>query len=109
MARYEIRLMFEWGGGCLWGMNETAKSKYGYAEIERFLPLSTKTKAKLAKLSEIHDEALDWSNPAGPSSWSPDDFERFELKAQSALRDVQTELGEQFFVWYDPLGGPEER
>ena len=104
MALYEIRLMFEWGGCCLWGMNEAAKTKYGYADIERFLPLRIETKAKLAELSEIHDKALNWNDPAGPSPWSRDDFVQFEAKAHSILQDVQAELGDMYLIKYRPLG-----
>ncbi len=63
MATYEIRLMFEWGGSCLWGMNDAAKAEYGYSEIEKKLPLSNEVKNKLASLSKWHDTALDWNSP----------------------------------------------
>ena len=104
MAKFEVRLMFDWGGACLWGMNAAAKEKYGYAEIERVLPITPEISDKLAKLSKWHDEALNWANPAGPSPWTKNDFTNFESAALSLLQVLQDELGDQFHVWYDPLG-----
>lgn len=50
-------------------MSEAATVLYGYAEIERVLPISFNTKNKLDELSELHDKVLNWSDPAGPSPW----------------------------------------
>ena len=89
----------------MWGMSEATKSAFGgYSNLESTLPLSKETKAKLAKLIDVHDTALDWANPAGPSPWSKDDFDKFEAEALAILKAIQTELGDQFLVWYDPVG-----
>ena len=105
MAQFEVRLMFEWGGPCLWGMNEATQSAFGgYSNLESSLPLSKETKAKLADLKEVHDMALDWANPAAPSPWSQDNFAKFEADALAILKAIQTELGDQFLVWYVPVG-----
>ncbi|MDX8352076.1 hypothetical protein [Cognatiyoonia sp. IB215182] len=105
MATFEVRLMFEWGGPCLWGMNEAAKSAFGgYSGLENTLPLSEDTKAKLFELIEVHDRALDCANPGGPSLWSKEDFDRFETEARGILKVIQTELDDRFLVWYEPVG-----
>lgn len=104
MTTYEIRLMFEWGGGCLWGMNDAAKTTFGYAGAELTLPISSDTKTKLYELSELHEKALDWSNPSAPSPWSEQDFRLFESKALSILSIIQAELGPMYSVWYSPQG-----
>ncbi|MDX8347093.1 hypothetical protein SLH49_03755 [Cognatiyoonia sp. IB215446] len=110
MAKFEVRLMFEWGGPCLWGMNDAAKSAFGgYAGLENTLPLSEDIKAKLFELIEIHDGALDWANPGGPSLWSKQEFDKFETEARSILEVIQTELDDRFLVWYEPVGKAEER
>lgn len=109
MAVYDIRLMFEWGGGVLWGMNPAAKDKYGYAECEKTLPLSCELVATLGKLSEWHDTALDWANPGNPSPWTAGQFDEFETSAGSILADIQRELGPEFHVWYSRLGRPDSR
>ncbi len=105
MAQFEVRLMFEWGGPCLWGMNEATQSAFGgYSDLESSLPLSNETKAKLIELITAHDTALDWADPGGPSPWSKNDFDKFEVEAHAILKTIQTELGDQFLVWYDPVG-----
>ena len=105
---YEVRLMFEWGGACLWGMNQAAKDRFGYAEIERVLPLSGKTVSTLNELSVLHDTALNWSDPGGPSLWSREQFDEFELNALTLLEALKTDLGPHFSVWYRRLGNPNE-
>lgn len=103
---YEIRIMFEWGGGSLWGMNAAAKAKYGYSEIEKSLPISLETKSLLGNLSDLHDTAMNWSDPSSPSPWTIDDHKLFETKAHLVLEDLRTELGSDFHVYYTPLGEP---
>ena len=103
MPAYEIRLMFEWGGGALWGMNQAAKDKHGYAECEKTLPITRKTLATLNELSELHDTALDWEDPRNPSPWTNIQSDAFERKAMSVLEDIQSELGPDFRVWYSRL------
>ena len=83
-------------------MNAAAKEKYGYAEIERVLPLSPITIDKLADLSKWHDEALNWANPGGSSLWTKNDFTNFESEALTILQVLRDELGDQFLVWYEP-------
>lgn len=101
---YEIRLMFEWGGGSLWGMNPHAKAAFGYAVLEEALPISSATLNKIQDLSELHDTALNWADPAGPSPWTRGDFMRFETKALHLLEELRTELGADYRVYYTPLG-----
>lgn len=91
------------GGPCLWGMNEAAKTRYGYSGIENQLPLSASTKARLAELSRLHNSSLDWNDPGGPRPWTSQELERFDNDARAVLHDVQAELGDEFWVWYDPL------
>jgi len=87
----------------LWGMNEATQSAFGgYSDLESTLPLSKGTKAKLVELIEIHDGALDWANPGGPSPWSKEDFDKFETEANAIMKKIQTELGDRFSIWYMP-------
>jgi hypothetical protein len=101
---YQIRLAFEWGGGCLWCGNESARNQFDVGPVEDVLPLSDATRASLVEMTAWHDKALDWDYPQGPSPWSRDEFKRFELAAQSIQRQIQSELGAEFEVTYQPLG-----
>ena len=89
----------------MWGMNKAAQSAFGgYSNLEATLPLSQRTKAKLVELTKVHDGALDWSDPGGRSPWSKEQFTKFETEALAILLDVQTELGDDYLVWYEPIG-----
>jgi len=68
------------------------------------LPLSHRTRGKLVELTKIHDGALDWADPGGPSPWSKVDFDEFEAEALAILEVIQAELGDDFLVWYQPIG-----
>ncbi|GFM86826.1 hypothetical protein PSCICO_22250 [Pseudomonas cichorii] len=101
--RYRIRLMFEWGGGCLWCGNDTALDKFSVGPIEEMLPLSDEVQALLNKLSQWHDTSLNWDYPPDPGPWNTDDYARFEEAATKLLRSIQEELGEEFEVVYEKL------
>jgi len=102
-ARFVLRLMFAWGGGCLWCGNDAAREAFGVGPVEDRLPLSQSTQQRLAELSAWHDGALDWEYPSDPSPWSPEEQERFERAAAEALAVVRSELGPEFEVVYVPL------
>jgi hypothetical protein len=103
-AVFELRLIFDWGGGCLWCGNDAARARFGVGPVEDVLPLSDEVRQHLARLSVWHDGALDWADPAGASPWGSDEFARFEAAAQVALARVRAELGARFHVCYEPLG-----
>lgn len=102
-ARYIVRLMFEWGGGCLWCGNDTGLAGFGVGPVEDRLPLSQETRQRLTELSAWHDRALNWDNPQGPGPWSAAERERFERAAAELLRVVRAELGLDFEVIYVSL------
>jgi hypothetical protein len=102
-ARYVVRLMFEWGGGCLWCGNEAALSAFDVGPIEDRLPLSAATRGRLAELSAWHDGSLNWESPSDPGPWSPAEEERFERAAAEVLAAVRSEIGEEFEVVYRGL------
>ena len=105
MAQFDIRLMFEWGGPCLWAMNAAARTAWGgYANLEASLPLSGETRARLIALTRRHDGALNWSDPGGPSPWTKAEFDDFEKDALALLEVLRSELGDDFRVWYEPVG-----
>lgn len=99
-AEFIVRLMFEWGGGCLWCGNDAARTAFDIGPIEDVLPLSAATRQRLVELSAWHDGALDWDNPPGPSPWPPEEWERFERAVADVLAVVRSELGPAFEVVY---------
>lgn len=101
--RYRIRLMFEWGGGCLWCGNDAARDAFDVSDIEDRLPLSDETRRRLGELSVWHDTALDWDDPAGPSPWTADEDARFDRAAAEVLERIRAELGPEFEVEYTRL------
>ncbi len=102
-AQYRIRLMFEWGGGCLWCDNNAARAAFDVGPIEDRLPLSQQTRQQLEALSEWHDHALNWDYPPDPGPWTPEEYARFKQAAQAILAVIRSELGASFEVIYTPL------
>ena len=102
-ARYHLRLMFEWGGGCLWCGNDAARDAFDVGPIEGRLPLSSQTRQRLEELSAWHNRSLDWDDPAGPGPWPPDEYARFEPAAGEVLERIRAELGPDFHVKYTRL------
>lgn len=103
-AIYKVRLMFEWGGGCIWCGNEQATEKFNVGPIESVLPLSESMRIELSDLSAWHDKALNWAYPPDPSPWSKKEFQQFDLAALKAKVKLEKELGTEFEVVYEPLG-----
>jgi hypothetical protein len=102
-AQYLIRLMFEWGGGCLWSGNDAARERFDVGAIEGRLPLSPQTRKQLKDLSEWHDKSLNWDYPPDPGPWTKEQKEAFEAAARDALVQVRSELGPDYDVVYKPL------
>jgi hypothetical protein len=103
MARYRLRLMFEWGGGCLWCGDDATRARFGVGPVEERLPLSQDTRERLAKLSARHDTALNWDDPPAPSPWTAEENAAFDAAAQELLERISAELGSDFIVIYAPL------
>jgi hypothetical protein len=102
-TNFVLRLMFEWGGGCLWCDNDLALSAFGVSPIEDRLPLTSETCRHLEELSAWRDTALDWDCPPNPSPWPHGEFGRFEWAALDMLEIIRAELGSKFEVVYERL------
>lgn len=99
---FSIRLMFEWGGGSLWCGNDAALKEFDVGPIEDKLPLSNAMLERLNALSQWHDTALNWDYPPDLGPWGPDECEKFETEVLTFLSDLQTELGPEFEIVYEP-------
>ena len=100
---YHLRLMFEWGGGCLWCGNDAARDVFDVGPIEDRLPLSAETRQRLDELTRWHDTSLDRDDPGGPRPWQPEEYERFDRAAGEILERICAELGPKFQVEYTRL------
>jgi hypothetical protein len=102
-AKYVVRLMFEWGGGCLWCGNDVAGKRFDVGPIEDRLPLSIPTRQRLVELTEWHDTSLNWEYPPDPSPWTAEEFAKFDVAANEVLAKIRSELGSDFDIVYKPL------
>jgi hypothetical protein len=102
-APFRIRLMFEWGGGCLWCGNDAALERFDVGPIEDLLPLSPSTLQRLEALSAWHDRSLNWEYPPDPGPWSAEEHVKFESAARAVLDDLRSELGQEYEVVYEAL------
>ncbi len=100
---YQMKLMFEWGGGYLWCDNNDARVAFGVGPIEERLPLSDHLRTRLDELSRWHDTALNWSNPASPSPWSHAENAAFEAAVSDILPELRQHLGANYIVCYHRL------
>lgn len=100
---YVLKLMFEWGGGSLWCVDDSAFLAFGVGCIEDRLPLTSATRRRLDELRAWHDTSLNWEYPPDPGPWPPEEYERFEQAAIAALECVRAELRGEFEVVYKPL------
>lgn len=106
MPIYNLKLMFEWGGGCLWCNDRATRNVYGVGPIENKLALSNTLLKQLEQMQVWHDTALDWDAPAGPSPWSLEAFERFDTAALDIKTAIGTALGADYHIEYIQLGHP---
>jgi hypothetical protein len=102
-AKYVVRLMFEWGGGCLWCGNDAAVKAFNVGPIEDRLPLPASLRRQLAEMAAWHDGSLNWDYPPDPGPWPPEEHERFENAVNEVLAVVRAELGPEFEVIYKRL------
>jgi hypothetical protein len=100
---FRIRLMFEWGGGCLWYVDEVTHAKFGVGPLEDRLGLTPALLERLAALSKYHDTNLNWSDPASASKWTPGEALRFNDDALALADELRAALGPSFSLVYQPL------
>ncbi|WP_124100022.1 hypothetical protein [Ruminococcus sp. Marseille-P6503] len=99
MAKYEMKYMFDWGSGtCVWSINDNANDRYGYPVMIDDLPISQELKDDLETVIEKHDEALDWSDPAGDLLWDQEQIEQFTQKAVCLYNRLCNELDSDYKI-----------
>ncbi len=98
-----IRLMFEWGGGALWGGDDAARARFDVGPLDDGLDLPEALRARVDALSARHDTALDWNAPGGPGLWTARQTAAFDADAEALRRDLSAALGPEIEVVYVPL------
>jgi hypothetical protein len=101
---YELKLMFEWGGGTIWCDSEKSREKFGVGPIEDSLPVSQVLINELSEMTKLHDKALNWEYPPAPGPWSKEEYEAFNSKAGKLLSNIEQELGSCFNIKYVQVG-----
>lgn len=107
MKKHQLRFLFEHGGHCMWGMNDKAKKKYGYAIENSRLPISNELIDKLDLLQKEYSTSLDWDNPLNPSPWTEEHKKDFYERAEKVYEELKRELGSKFQITnevYDSIG-----
>jgi hypothetical protein len=99
-----LRLMFDWGGGCLWCAGAPTLKALGVGPVEKTLPLPQAPRDRLDAFSARHDTALNWLSPADPGPWAARDHARFDAAARALLADLTQALGPEYDLRYAPLG-----
>ena len=96
---YRLRYFFDAGAGvCLWSANKAPRAHYGVAITPEQLPLPEATRQEVNRLVAWYDTSLDWDNPAGPTPWSLEECERFNLAARTLLQRLRVQLGSDYEV-----------
>ena len=108
VPKYELLLMFEWRGGCLWCLNDAAREAFDVGPVEDRIGLTEEILTKMDKLTEWHDTALNWDYPPDPGPWQKAEYEAFDIAALEIMYEVKKCLGPKFRVFYDKLGYFEE-
>ncbi|MBB6632620.1 hypothetical protein [Cohnella thailandensis] len=98
MKKYQIRFFFEYGGGCLWGVDERTKEKFGYYINPEDLPLSKETIDLINELEIKYQTSLDWEYPPNPSPWSKQEIILFKTNLETLIMKIKNELIEEFEV-----------
>lgn len=98
MEQYKLKFWFEHAGICIWGANEAAKEKYGYAIETALLPLSQSLIGKVNQLEDEYHTYLDWEYPPNPSPWTEEHKQDFIKRATEVFLLLCKELGTDYVV-----------
>jgi hypothetical protein len=98
LTKYIIKYWFEYGGFCLWAVNDNAENKYGYAINNNKLPISKSLIDELYALEEEYQSSLNWEYPPDPSPWTLEQKQDFTYRANAAYLKLLSELGNDFEV-----------
>ena len=98
MNKYRLSFWFEHGGFCVWGKNDRAKEKYGYAIDFEELPISAELKKEIGALESEYGTYLDWQEPSNPPLWTKEHMCDFVRRATVVYEKLKAELGDEYEI-----------
>src|SRR4051812_26161172 len=98
MSMYRLRYFFEYGGPCLWSVNDAARERFGYCVHLTQLPLSAETITAAGEVGAWFSQSLNWTYPPDPGPWRQEECDRFNRAASELLERVRCELGAEFEI-----------
>lgn len=95
---YAFRFFFDWGssGECLWPANEAARERFGLAPPIEDFPVSEEIKAKVHRVGEWYQAALNWDYPPDPGPWRQAECDGFNGAVRDLFEEIKQELGANF-------------
>lgn len=99
--RYIIKFWIDFGGECLWGVNEKARAKYGYPVDINDLAVSNELKKEIEKMCNDHDSyVLDEAEDG--KEWNKEEQKRFIEEVERPIFDkLKKELGDEYHLIFD--------
>ena len=101
-AKYILRFLVEWGGGCLWGGNDAAYRDFDLGPYDMDdpcpLPLQPSILERCRRLGDWHDASLNREYPPHPGPWRQPECNRFNAAIADLLADLREGLGPEFEV-----------
>jgi hypothetical protein len=86
-----LRYFFEYGvDTVLWP--DSVDSPLGYPCDTPRLPITDATGAEIYRLARHYQSSLDWDDPAGPTPWTREQCDVFNVEARQLLNRLRAEL-----------------
>ena len=99
--RYIIKFWIDFGGECLWGVNEKARAKYGYLVDINDLGVSNELKKEIEKMCNDHDSYVLGEIEDG-KEWSEEAKNRFVEDIEKPIFiKLEKELGDEYYLIFD--------
>ena len=99
VAKYKLKYWFEWGCETpFWPDDDYTFNELGTPVFLDNLPLPEKLKKELKELCELHNEAMDWSDPTSKSPWTDNQKVSFDNKAKSLFNEAQGLRGDDYEI-----------
>jgi hypothetical protein len=101
--RPRLRFTFEWHvEDLLWAMDDSAFELFDAGPVSYDeVGLPEQLGERMERLSQWHDESLNWDYPPAPGPWRQDECDRFNAEARRLFEEVRARLADRFDVVWD--------